>query len=50
MPLLSGNRGRDAAHAFAARCGRLFRYLYSTAERKETLPRELAKRNHITEA
>jgi hypothetical protein len=43
------DRVRDAAHAFATRCGRPFRYLYSTAERKETLARELAERDHITE-
>ena len=43
------DRVRDAAHAFAARCGRPVRYLYSTAERKETLARELAARDRITE-
>ena len=43
------NRVRDAAHAFARRCGRPVRYLYSTAERKDTLARELAARDHIRE-
>ena len=41
------DRVRDAAHAFARRCGRPVRYLYSSAERKETLARELAERDHI---
>ena len=42
-------RVRDVAHAFARRCGRPVRYLYSTAERKDTLARELAARDHISE-
>lgn len=41
------NRIREAAHAFARRCGRPVRYLYSTAERKETLARALAQRDGI---
>ena len=36
------DRVRDAAHAFARRCGRPVRYLYSTAESKEALARQLA--------
>jgi hypothetical protein len=38
---------REAAHAFAARCGRPWRYLYSTAERKDALARHLAERDRI---
>jgi hypothetical protein len=41
------NRVRDAAHAFAQRCGRPWRYLYSTAESKEALARQLAERDRI---
>ena len=41
------DRVRDAAHAFARRRGRPVRYLYSTAERKDTLARQLAERDRI---
>ena len=43
------DRVRDAAHAFAQRCGRPVRYLYSNAESKEGLARGLAEREGITE-
>ena len=43
------DRVRDAAHAFARRCGRPVRYLYSTAESKEALARQLAQRDQIRE-
>ena len=38
-------RVREAAHAFAKRCDRPVRYLYSTAESKEALARQLAERD-----
>jgi hypothetical protein len=43
------DRVRDAAHAFARHCGRPVRYLYSSAERKETLAREIAEHDRIAE-
>ena len=42
-------RVREAAHAFAKRRGRPVRYLYSTAESKEALARQLAARDRIRE-
>jgi hypothetical protein len=42
-------RVRAATHALAERHGRPVRYLYSSAERKETLARELARRDRIDE-
>lgn len=42
------DRVREAAHAFARRCGRPVRYLHSTAERKDALARQLAARDQIT--
>jgi hypothetical protein len=41
------DRVRDAAHTFAQRCGRPVRYLYSSAESKEALARQLAERDRI---
>ncbi len=43
------DRVRDAAHAFAKRCDRPVRYLYLTAESKETLARQPAARDRIRE-
>jgi hypothetical protein len=42
-------RVRDAAHGFARRCRRPVRYLYSAAESKEALARQLAERDQIGE-
>lgn len=42
-------RVRAATHAFAAQHGRPVQYLYSSAARKETLARELARRDAIAE-
>lgn len=42
-------RVRAATHALAEQHGRPVRYLYSSAERKETLARELARRDRIDE-
>lgn len=43
------DRVREAAHAFAQRCGRPVRYLYSTAESKESLARQLMERDRVNE-
>jgi hypothetical protein len=43
------DRVRAAAHAFAKRSGRPVRYLYSSAESKEALARQLAERDRIRE-
>jgi hypothetical protein len=43
------NRVCAASQAFAAACGRPLRYLESCVERKETLARELARRDKIKE-
>lgn len=42
------DRVREAAHAFARRCGRPVRYLYAASERKELLARALAERDGVT--